>query len=342
MPADPELANSMSTGGLAVSVIIPTLNEEQNLRALLADLLAQQDLSLQLIVADGGSKDHTAEIASSAGAELAVGGAGRGRQMNAGRRRARHPWLLFLHADSRLCDAHLLAGALAHMQQMPAGSAGHFALRFDRLTADRARFYRHLEYKSGLNLRGTINGDQGLLIQATFFDQLGGFDQHLPFLEDQNLSDLIFAQGRWTLLPGHLHTSARRFEQEGYWQRYFLMMLIMCARRAGMENFLHEARGLYPQAADSKHLRVLPFLELILAQAGKHRGFWQEMGAYARENSWQLACAVDSVLGRSWLMPRLQVPGSRVTARRSDALLGHLLRQLFQGPIRLALRQQES
>ncbi|UCE04657.1 MAG: glycosyltransferase [bacterium] len=43
---------------LSISVIIPTLNEEENIESLLNYLL-QLDSKLKLIVVDAGSTDHT-------------------------------------------------------------------------------------------------------------------------------------------------------------------------------------------------------------------------------------------------------------------------------------------
>jgi len=50
----------------------------------------------------GGSTDATVDLARAAGAEVVRAEAGRGRQLAAGAAAARGPWLLFLHADTRL------------------------------------------------------------------------------------------------------------------------------------------------------------------------------------------------------------------------------------------------
>src|SRR6185503_2943291 len=53
-----------------LSVVIPTLNEAATLPALLDDLRRQRDLTLEVIVADGGSEDGTRELATQNGATL--------------------------------------------------------------------------------------------------------------------------------------------------------------------------------------------------------------------------------------------------------------------------------
>ncbi|MFO7343182.1 MAG: glycosyltransferase, partial [Bacillaceae bacterium] len=53
-----------------VSVIIPARNEEKNLPHLLASLQKQTYKSMEIIVADDGSADRTAEIAENFGARV--------------------------------------------------------------------------------------------------------------------------------------------------------------------------------------------------------------------------------------------------------------------------------
>ena len=98
---------------ISVSVIIPAHNAASTLGEALESLLTQTHGSWQAIVADDGSTDATADVASSYAArdgrfELLRrkrGGAGAAR--NAGLKRARHDWLLFLDADDWLDPRHL-------------------------------------------------------------------------------------------------------------------------------------------------------------------------------------------------------------------------------------------
>lgn len=331
-----------SKPSLALSVVIPALNEQAALTTLLADLGKQRGLDLDTIVADGGSRDRTLALARSCGARVVQGKPGRGAQMNQGRAQARHPWLLFLHADSRLPRADLLATALARLQAEAPGCAGHFALRFDRQDNRASWLYRHLERKSQLNRAETIHGDQGLMLAAGFLDKLGGFDASLPFLEDHAISEKIFSQGRWILLPGQLHTSARRFEAEGPARRYFLMMLIMCARRADMQAFFRRAQALYPEQAQAGALQLGPFVDLILELAEHRAEFWEQMAQYTLDNAWQPVFVLDQALGQPGLLrqfDRLRLPLPR---RLITTALAPLLRSLFRGPVREWIHRQDA
>ena len=87
-----------------ISVVIPTLNAEAGLAATLSALVrgSVQGLVREVIIADGGSRDATADIAEVAGARFLRGDKGRGSQLAAGAEQARSKWLLFLHGDTVL------------------------------------------------------------------------------------------------------------------------------------------------------------------------------------------------------------------------------------------------
>jgi rSAM/selenodomain-associated transferase 2 len=292
-----------------LSVIIPTLNEAQALPALLDDLRSQRDISLQVIVADGGSTDGTPALA--AGAMVVTAPRGRGAQMNAGARVATASTLLFLHADSRLEHPRQLREGLDALQsrghgplpQGPLPQAGHWPLRFTRTQPGRNLFYRYMEEKTALNRAGTINGDQGLLLGADYFRELGGFDERLPFLEDQRIAAKIFANGRWLTLPGRLTTSARRFELEGPRRRYTRMALIMGLHAAGADEYFARARAVYATQDATGRLRLGPHLALVrrvLREAGWRRAcqILFRAGRYTRQNAWQLFYWCDVALRR--------------------------------------------
>jgi rSAM/selenodomain-associated transferase 2 len=300
-----------------LAVVIPTLNEAAALPALLADLRAQQGVALQLVVADGGSNDGTRELAAQAGAEVVAAPRGRGAQMNAGARAARAPLLLFLHADSRFESNTQLREALEALQsrghgplpQGPLPQAGHWPLRFARAQPGHDLFYRHLEAKTTLNRPGTVNGDQGLLIHADWLRELGGFDERLPFLEDARIAARIFEAGRFTVLPGRLTTSARRFEAEGTMRRYTLMALLMGLHAAGADELLANWPGLYATQDATGRLRLGPHLAYVrraLRAAGWKRAvetLWRA-GRYSRQNAWQPFFWCDVALRRErrpWL-----------------------------------------
>nr|CRH07040.1 putative GT2 [Candidatus Magnetococcus massalia] len=280
---------------LALAVIIPVLNEAEALPELLADLCAQREVMLEVMICDGGSRDGTRELAEKTPHTLVSSPPGRGRQMNAGVQRSRARWLLFLHADSRLTDPHQLVDALQMIQSIHRHEprvAGHFPIQFSDVDAQTRTRLALQQAKSHLNRQQVIHGDQGLLIHRDFLNKLGGFDELMPFLEDQRLSELIFANGRWLTLPGQLSTSARRFAQEGVTQRHLLNIIIMAAFTLQLEHFFTQAKALYQQQADTEKLQLSPFI-ILFKQSVEQSGSWWQLGRYLGQNLWQLALAID-------------------------------------------------
>jgi glycosyltransferase involved in cell wall biosynthesis len=295
-----------------LSVIIPALNEVEHLPGLVEGVFRQQgDLSIEVVVCDGGSTDGTLDACRQRIAGLdrrglyrdLVVGAGRARQMNAGARVSTGGDLLFLHADSEIHDARLLVNAYEAMvkqrEQLGQNSvAGHFCLRFVRSTAAHARAYFFYEAKTCLDRPGCINGDQGFWLPREFFARLGGFDESLDYMEDARLADRIFSTGQWVSLPGAIFTSARRFEREGLAARQTLNALISALDAVGLDDFFHMARHAYRQQDRTDRLDLYPFFQLVhrlVVQRGLREALrlWFAVGRFVAGNAWQVAYLVD-------------------------------------------------
>ncbi|GAB4262221.1 MAG: TIGR04283 family arsenosugar biosynthesis glycosyltransferase [Deferrisoma sp.] len=291
-------AGGRRVGEPDLSVVVPARNEAHELPGLLADLGRQEGIGLEVVVADGGSRDGTPEVARRAGARVVPAPPGRGRQMNAGARAARARDLLFLHADTRLPDPRTLVRARAALGSQGGRVAGHFGIRFRDRGPGREGAYYFYEAKTRTNRPGTIHGDQGIWIRADYFRELGGFDEALPFLEDERLVRRVFETGRWVLLPGTLETSARRFEAEGLEARQALNALILAADDLGLEGFLARAPALYREQGEARRLRLAPFLAALHAEgrAGGWGAFlrrWLAAGRFVARNAWQVGFALD-------------------------------------------------
>ncbi len=197
----------------AIDIVIPTLNAGPTLESTLAAIPAHPDLAFTITVCDGGSRDDTAGIARRAGATLVTTPAGRGGQLAAGAAAGVAPWLLFLHADTRLAPG--AGDVIARFVASVAGKAGYFRLRFE--AAERAA--RRVERLAAWRCRafGLPYGDQGLLIARAHYERLGGF-RPLPLMEDV---DLVRRIGRddLVLLEADAITAAARYRRDGWWLR---------------------------------------------------------------------------------------------------------------------------
>ena len=193
---------------LRISVIIPTLNEEEGLPQLLTALQSQP--GLEIIVVDGGSADRTVACAQRHGILVATTAAGRGTQLQRGAELASGEVLLFLHADTLLpADfAAQVHGTLAR----PHTAAGAFRLRIDAP----GRGYRCLEW--GANLRARLlelpYGDQAIFVRRQLLRQAGGVPAQ-PILEDVALVRRLQHLGRIRIAPATVITSARRWQRLG-------------------------------------------------------------------------------------------------------------------------------
>ncbi len=195
-----------------LGVVIPTLDEAERLPLLLADL-ERLPVPHRTVVVDGGSRDGTRAIARSAGVEVLHSEPGRARQMNAGRSVLETPWLLFLHADSRLGPE--AGGALAEwLDYAHSDSSAYFGFRLE----GSHWFWRFIEVGQRLRERllGLPYGDQGILVSATTFRTAGGFPE-VPLLEDVEFLRRVRHMGPVERLPAALSTSPRRYQQHGRW-----------------------------------------------------------------------------------------------------------------------------
>ena len=85
-----------------ISIIIPTLNEANNLPLLLSDLSIIHKEG-EIIIVDCGSEDKTIDIANIYGAKVFKSEErNRGLQLDIGAKNSKGDWLIFLHADTRL------------------------------------------------------------------------------------------------------------------------------------------------------------------------------------------------------------------------------------------------
>ncbi|MBM4132531.1 MAG: glycosyltransferase [Nitrospira sp.] len=211
---------------MTVSVVIPTLNEEQVLPQTLA-----QTLTLgfeELLVVDGGSRDRTYEIVASirtaapdAPITLITSRPGRALQMNVGAAAGRGDALLFLHADTRLPNN--AKQAIVKALQAPECVGGRFDLRFDRDRPLSRLIAFMINWRSRLS--GIATGDQAIFVRRSVFERMGGFAT-IPLMEDVDLTRRLNRMGPVACLRDRVVTSFRRWETNGPIRTILLMWLL--------------------------------------------------------------------------------------------------------------------
>lgn len=192
-----------------LSVIIPTLNEAVNVAAAIES--AWRAGAAEVIVADGGSSDETAQVISGQRCEFLVAPRGRATQQNAGARAVTGDVLLFLHADNRLGTddiARQIELAFANPRVL------HGAL-CQRIDAS-ATVYRWLERGNAARVKwlGLPYGDQAIFVRRDAFFELGGFPCE-PLMEDLLLMQRLRRQAWPALIAGPVIVSPRRWQRHG-------------------------------------------------------------------------------------------------------------------------------
>jgi rSAM/selenodomain-associated transferase 2 len=217
----------LTTGGVKISVVLPTLNEA----AVLAETLhrARQPGVHEIIVVDGGSSDGTVEIARHSADIVLTSPPGRALQMNAGAGGASGDVLLFLHADTL----------------MPPGFAAEIAAACERAGVVGGRFDIELQPSSPLlwitgelinrrsRLTKVATGDQAIFIRHSVFARLGGYAE-MPLMEDLDLSRRMKRAGRIACLRSRVITSSRRWLQDGVIRTILLMWILRLLYYAGV------------------------------------------------------------------------------------------------------------
>nr|WP_245402714.1 TIGR04283 family arsenosugar biosynthesis glycosyltransferase [Pontibacter sp. E15-1] len=203
-----------------MSIIIPTYNEEAVIGQLLGFLRQHVSAGTEIIVADGGSTDATRHIAEAQGAcVLHCKRKGRGPQMNEGAAASTGEVLYFLHADT--FPPHGLEAQLKQAIAQGVGS-GCYRLHFD----DQHWFLRLNAWFTRFDLNAIRFGDQSLFVRRDVFWAIGGFNERLLLLEDQEVIGRLQEKAPFVVLPQQVVTSARKYRELGVYRLqagYFLI-----------------------------------------------------------------------------------------------------------------------
>jgi rSAM/selenodomain-associated transferase 2 len=211
---------------MLVSVIIPALNEAQNIQACIA--AAQRRYApdqVEIIVVDGGSHDGTPELVSEGTSvgdlvqqvKLLYAPRGRAVQMNTGAANAQGDIFVFCHADSQLPQGWREAVIAA--LSAPGVSGGTFQtliLPANWMLKIRNRWVFPANWK-------IMFGDQVQFMQRTTFEAVGGFPE-IPLMEDVEMSRALHNAGQLVRIPPQYRviTSSRRFAERGFLRQSLL------------------------------------------------------------------------------------------------------------------------
>lgn len=193
-----------------ISIIIPVLNEEDAIANILFSL--EQNSAAgnikEILVIDGGSTDRTVEKASDFNVKVIGSEKGRAKQMNLGARLATADILYFIHVDT-LPPSHFDQNILNAIAQ--GNQVGCFQMKFD----SDSTFLKFFAWFSRVNHSLCRGGDQSLFITKKLFLKAKGFNEKYVVFEDNEFIKRIYGMTNFTILPRHVKTSARRYEERG-------------------------------------------------------------------------------------------------------------------------------
>lgn len=203
---------------IRLSIIVPVLNEADNIGTILSALAPLRARGVELIVVDGGSIDATVALAAPLADRVLTAQKGRASQMNAGAALARGEVLLFLHADTLLpehADQLILQGL-----QQTASRWGRFDVVISGQSAMLKVIAGMINWRSRTS--GIATGDQAIFITRALFDTVGAFPA-LPLMEDVEMCKRLRPYGEPLCLSERVQTSGRRWEAHGVWPTIWLM-----------------------------------------------------------------------------------------------------------------------
>ena len=195
-----------------ISVIIPTLNEEEYLPIVLRSIRRQGIKDLEIIVADAASKDRTVEIAKSFGCKVTKGGMpGKGR--NEGAKVAKGDIFMFLDADANL-PRNFLKDFLKEFERRRLDVAGCLMK-----IPNKKRIYRVFEKLYELYFKSTekfyTHATNCMVVKQWLHEEIGGFDETIKLGEDFKYIQEASKKGKFGFLTNvWFHISPRRAEAD--------------------------------------------------------------------------------------------------------------------------------
>jgi len=233
----------------AISVIIPTLNEEDYLPLLLTDLSKQTNKNFEVIVVDAQSEDTTKQKASKFKGKLnlrffEMPRDGVSFQRNFGATKAKADFLFFLDADSRI-KSDVIEKILDHIKKekkllyLPVVQSSNPGFVYTGLVLFAVYSVRFLQlFGKPLSLGPNI------VINKNLFEKIGRFDTSIAIAEDHNLVIKAYKKGvKAAILPDiKCVFSMRRLEREGVisvlWR--YLHFTFITLIKGGVKRTTHE------------------------------------------------------------------------------------------------------
>ncbi len=195
-----------------ISIVIPSLNEQENIASLVEYLKKSGgNAHAEIIVSDGGSTDKTMELAENAGASAVLSPEkGRAAQMNYGASVANGDILYFVHADT--------FPPTTFPSDIEKSVADGFLFGRYQTKFDSNKFVLKLNaFFTRFDLFMCYGGDQTLFAEKKIFDSMGGFNASMRIMEDYEFIERARKLAKYKILPAKALVSARKYETNSWY-----------------------------------------------------------------------------------------------------------------------------
>ncbi|MFZ4632193.1 MAG: glycosyltransferase [Patescibacteria group bacterium] len=203
-----------------LSIIIPTLNEENYLPRLIRSIKRQGFSDYEIIVSDGGSKDNTEKIARENNCRFVSDTEHHhpSWQRNNGAAIAVGDILLFLDADTVLQDGFLERVIPEFIKRNLVGAGFYFEFN------PNSPSYRIFSYLSNFfcffrQFFSPASVGAGLLAKRETHNLIKGFDPEVLLAEDYDYCERLSRHGKFRIITScNLLYSSRRIQKEGWFK----------------------------------------------------------------------------------------------------------------------------
>ncbi len=270
-----------------ISIIIPCLNEAEELPNLLESIKKQTYKDYEVIVADAGSSDKTITIAEDFGAKVVPGGMpGPGR--NRGAEVANGTWLFFFDADV-VIPKDFLENAHKEIQEKFVDLATCEFKPISDLRLDKVMFhFANLTVKLNQSINPRAAGFC-IFITRRLFNRINGFDETLKLAEDHDLVTRASKLRPLRVLEStHLNVSVRRLQKEGRFalmEKYMVVEKHLLTKGAVREDIVEYEFGNF-KGDDTRNKKLLDEIEdKIIQLEGQYNQFAEKMASKDPEKS---------------------------------------------------------